>query len=41
MSEPFSFALTSETKRPIDEFLDKLGLEKEVEPQATLKALKL
>lgn len=31
MSEPFSFALTSETKRDINEFLDKLGLESEAQ----------
>jgi hypothetical protein len=31
MSEPFSFALTPQTKRDINEFLDKLGLESEAQ----------
>lgn len=31
MSEPFSFALTPQTKRDINEFLDKLGLEPEAQ----------
>ena len=31
MSDPFSFALTPQTKRDINEFLDKLGLEPEAQ----------
>lgn len=40
ISEPFSFVLTDSTKRPIDEFLGKLGYT-QAEPEATLKMLSL